>query len=185
MKETTLDDYRYINVEHEWWECHYEYWLEELEKKGYSDVEIQFSGFHSQGDGASFTGFVRSDEVCKFMELHGLAEKYPNVYAIAGQGYVHLTLDRISSRYAHAFTVEPDGELEEVIELEDGADLRDIALYRIYESARAEWVNFINDYSVLSHKYMDKIYDDLRNDFDYLTSDEAVRETLNMNNIAA
>ena len=51
-----IKNYNDINVDHEDWS---EYILEdkkeELEKLGYNEVEINYSGFWSQDDGASFT----------------------------------------------------------------------------------------------------------------------------------
>ena len=185
MSDNTLDDYRYINVEHEWYETHYEYWIEKLEEKGYANVEINFSGFYSQGDGASFVGYVPSQWVRKFMELHGLTEKYRHVYAVAEHIHVELRMERTTSRYSHPYTVAPEGVLEEVYEPDDANDLRAAALHQIYECACDEWNDFLEHFGSISRDYMDQIYKDLYEDYDYLTSDDAVRETLGINDIAA
>lgn len=42
-------------LDYEWWDCVEDDWKERLEKKGFMDPKISFSGFWSQGDGASFT----------------------------------------------------------------------------------------------------------------------------------
>ena len=182
-EQSLLDKYRDINVNHDWWDGVYELWTEKLEQVGYNDIEINFSGFWSQGDGASFTGRVYSHDVQKFMDAHALSTKYPHIYNLASAGYIHLHISRISHYYSHSNTVEADGEIEEVYEPDEDADLRETALYAVYQEANKEWVYFINDFSVISAAYMDKIYDDLEVDYDYLTSDEAVREALSVNNI--
>ena len=38
---------------------------ERLETLGFSDVKVFWSGFYSQGDGASFSGFYRGVEICQ------------------------------------------------------------------------------------------------------------------------
>ncbi len=40
---------------HDWWDYIYELWGKALTQIGFEDAEISFSGFGSQGDGASFT----------------------------------------------------------------------------------------------------------------------------------
>ena len=181
---SALDKHRYINVEHNWWDCVVDHWVEKLERKGYYDVDIQFSGFCSQGDGASFTARISGAGVRKFMELHGLDKTYKHVYAIAEPTYVRLSMDRTSTRYSHEHTVAPDGEMEEVYEPDDPTDLREEALYRLSVLAGYEWADFVEQFGSISRDYMREIYDDLETDYNYLTSDEAVRETLNINNIA-
>ena len=42
-----------------WYEPIIEGETEKLESEGFEDIDIQFTGFHSQGDGASFTGRVK------------------------------------------------------------------------------------------------------------------------------
>lgn len=182
-EQSLLDKYRHINVEHDWWDSVYDLWVEKLEQVGYDDIEINFSGFWSQGDGASFTGRVYEGDVQKFMDAHNLATKYPHIYNLAGNNYIRLRLSRISHHYYHSNTVEADGEMEEVYEPDDDSDLREAALYAVYQEADKEWVHFINDFSVISAAYMDKIYTDLEVDYDYLTSDDAVREALSANDI--
>jgi len=50
---------RYINVEYnDWYDYVFESWIEKLKTRGYEDINIQFSGFCSQGDGACFTAYV-------------------------------------------------------------------------------------------------------------------------------
>lgn len=51
-------------TDHDWWEFIYGEWKNALELIGFSDAEISFRGFWSQGDGASFT--------CKRVDLEKL-----------------------------------------------------------------------------------------------------------------
>lgn len=47
-----MDKHRDINVQYDNW------WKEQLAKSGYNNVEIAFRGFSSQGDGASYIGDI-------------------------------------------------------------------------------------------------------------------------------
>lgn len=56
QKSKVLDKLRDINVEHDYWHEHItDDFKIKLESLGYSDIKTQFSGFWSQGDGASFS----------------------------------------------------------------------------------------------------------------------------------
>jgi hypothetical protein len=44
-----------INVIHDWYEYIYDEYTTKLQKLGFYDIKIQFSGFCCQGDGASFS----------------------------------------------------------------------------------------------------------------------------------
>jgi hypothetical protein len=45
-----------INTSYEWYDFIIDEYTHELEKIGFRDIKIAFSGFYSQGDGANFTG---------------------------------------------------------------------------------------------------------------------------------
>lgn len=55
-KETARDWYREGGFDYEWWDSIEDEWKVEIEEMGFQNVDIAFSGFSSQGDGASFTG---------------------------------------------------------------------------------------------------------------------------------
>lgn len=54
-------------MDYEWWEGAYEMAIEDGKEKGFYIDKIFFSGFHSQGDGASWTGQV---DVRQWLETH-------------------------------------------------------------------------------------------------------------------
>jgi hypothetical protein len=56
------------HMEHDWWEYDYELWTKALAEIGFEEVEIRFSGFWCQGDGASFTSkCVDLEKLTKFL----------------------------------------------------------------------------------------------------------------------
>lgn len=54
-KERARNWYREGGLDYDWWEYTIDEWKTELEDMGFDGVDINFSGFSSQGDGASFT----------------------------------------------------------------------------------------------------------------------------------
>ena len=58
-KEKARDWYTGGGLDYEWWDSDYDHWKDRLNEMGFGDsqddVDIAFSGFSSQGDGASFT----------------------------------------------------------------------------------------------------------------------------------
>lgn len=114
-----LDKLRYINVDHDYWsESTIDDFKTELEDLGFSDIEVSFSGFWSQGDGASFTAKHNEGEITKS-----------------------------SHRYCHEMTMQCDDDA-----------LLDMAR----DKAR-------------------QLYRSLKKDYEYLTSNEAVIETIEAN----
>lgn len=151
-----------IELQDEWYQFIYENWNEQLTEKGYSDINIRFSGFGSQGEGASFTANV---DVINFMKRYKLANKYRALFNAAknGDAKIQIVRQRIY-QYANPSTIYAceycdhltDKEQEQINEV----------LNLVTEEARS-----------LSHA----IHEDLQKEFDYLTSDERVMEALRRN----
>jgi hypothetical protein len=181
-----IDKHRYINVDYDdWHECTSDHWVEKLQEQGFHNVETGFTGFYSQGDGASFTGRLFHTGLVKFMELHGLAQRYPHMFVMAQQQLISYNIYRTTHHYYHEHTVNIEGELDTIYEPEDETDLRENALYEVYCKAEYELTDLARDILETSRGLMQDMYSDLRTDYEYLTSDEAVRETLMINDIAA
>lgn len=180
-----MERYRDINVDHDWWDCTYDYWKSRLARMGVEVDEINFSGFWSQGDGASFTGVVRSKDMKRFMRIHGLRERYRPLYTILGQVDVWVNITRSSSFYSHSNTVSisVDGDDPTSWIDDDTDDLREAMLLELYEQAMLWWPDLETDCAEILRGYMDDIYHDLEEEHDYLTSDEAVREAIIANEL--
>ena len=136
IKEKVLDKYRDINVDHEWYDFTVDNLQKELEDEyGFSNVKISFSGFASQGDGASFTG-----RIIDFQTFVKKTEIDPSI-----------RFERNDHRYSHKNTVSVDYE-----DLERSID---------------EWRS----------EKCSEIYKTLEAEYDYLTSDEQVAESIDAN----
>ena len=85
-KETVLNKYR-ENFDFEFYsECIIENFKEKLENIGFNDVEIYYSGFSSQGDGACFTySFIDRKLFDKFLNTLKIKESIKSVF----EKYIH------------------------------------------------------------------------------------------------
>lgn len=55
QQEQVIENLSDINICDDWFQSTYDYYESKLKKLGFYDVKFEFSGFWSQGDGASFT----------------------------------------------------------------------------------------------------------------------------------
>ena len=164
-KETALETFHYWNVEAGWCDWLLEQLKEELAKAGYRDAEISYTGFYSQGDGASFT--CPSVDLSKFIK-----DKRTKLFRLAQKNYIYASIERVSSSYySHEgtckVTVEWDADGE--IDLTDEIREQIQALEDIIESNRLYWCK--------------KIYTELKEQYEYQTSDKAITESLLANEI--
>jgi hypothetical protein len=175
--EKILERHRDTNVDHEWWKFTVEQFQEELEALGFATTDINFSGFWSQGDGASFTGDWDS---AKMLTVKELKEKgfvlsdwavelrrilKGNLKDIKAK-YATFSIKRISHHYCHENTVD--------------------IFYAEYWNSRKQEQCYIppeqeDDILEGCRTAMKAMYRILEKEYDYLTSDEGVEETLSDN----
>ena len=79
---------------------------EDLQALGLDNVEIAFTGFWSQGDGASFIG--RVDDIPKFIKTIGITDEILPKALEAFEDVYEMEIIRIDSRYVHENTVRFD-----------------------------------------------------------------------------
>lgn len=175
-KETARSWWRAGGLDYDWWDYTFDDFRRILEILGYSvdHRDIQFSGFWSQGDGASFRGSYSyrkgaardiRNYAPRDIRLHAIADALQdmqrrNFYQVTGQigrGYG-------ASSYVHEMTMSFD------VDRADGAcwsqEAADDAEEAFAEASRdlARW-----------------LYRTLEAEHDYLTSDESVDETIRAN----
>ncbi len=66
-KETARQWLQEAITDRGWWEFVYDTWKDALEQIGFTNVDLSFSGFRSQGDGASFTGDIDLEKLADFL----------------------------------------------------------------------------------------------------------------------
>lgn len=101
-----------IDLHYDWYESTSEWFLEILDAAGVSAEvkDISFSGFWSQGDGASFTGnfYLNEVDIPKLRELLPADYKYlaDNLQEIAEKhSEIQGKISRLGSRYYHSNTM--------------------------------------------------------------------------------
>jgi hypothetical protein len=175
-----IDKYRDINTDHNWWDSTFDYWTEQLMEKGIDADDFAFSGFWSQGDGASFCGRIN---VAQFLKAHNLEQEYPAALFFAVGDEISGKLTRRGSHYSHENTVELT-LYDDLLNSYDDDDLR----CDVYESMANEYYGSelkSLEEAVISicRGYMRDIYRELEQEYEYLTSDSAVWETIEANEL--
>lgn len=180
LKEKVLKKYHDINTDRNgWWDDVYENWIEDLKNHGFEDVKIYFSGFWSQGDGACFIGKVNiinfintfKDEI---LDTLNITEKRLNLISGLQESYDFLTykIKQFDTHNYHEYTIKADYEYY-LYPFQYHAKL-----YNFLEKAVYQLQDFITE---KARFYSHKIYVDLENHYEYLTSEEAILETLEAN----
>lgn len=193
MNESLIDEHRYINVDHfDWYESTYSDWYDKLSAMGFTPGKFGFSGFCSQGDGASFTGMVYAKDMRQFMIANDLLEEFPAVAYFAdyeGEGKVSITAKRNHSRYEHEYSVDIEVNAHDDIfyivdDVEDSTDLRDVLFCTMADKLRLEEQDaFQSRVTEILRDLMRQFYRDLEAEYEYLTSDECVLEFLKANDM--
>lgn len=154
------------NTDHDWWEYTESDFKRLCALFGLEIEEIQFSGFSSQGDGASFTGSYRhikgglaalQDEAPTETDLHDAVRALNTIQR--SRGYrLTAAIERISHHYSHSLTVRTtaydsrgDEHLQEVSDAvgEVMRGLMDWYYRRLeseyeYRTSEAECIEFAN-----------------------------------------
>ena len=165
-------------------EYHYsgevEYYQDVLKHIGFTNVEISFSGFYSQGDGASFTAdydssLINLDELKNHnTELYSLMARIDSVFGESGltsDNIITASVKRVSRHYSHHNTVAID---DIAINGEDEWITEDSKVYKAFEAIE-------NYLSSLKDDICCIIYNNLEKEYEYQTSDEYIAELLTIN----
>lgn len=175
-----IDKYRDINTDHNWWDSTYDYWTETLLEKGIDPDDFAFSGFWSQGDGASFCGRIN---MAQFLKAHNLEQEYPAATFFAVGNEISAKLFRRGSHYSHENTVDVQ-IYDDMMNVFDDDDLRsDVYDMMTTEFNNEESTKLDEDVISICRGYMRQIYRDLEKEYEYLTSDQAVWETIEANEL--
>ncbi len=165
--ERIMEKMRDINTSFEWWDDVYMDYTMWLEKIGFSSIDILFSGFWSQGDGASFTAEwhdynvnAEAEEIKDAPDV--IQDLYNTVMEVKGLSFFTIKRNR-SLYYVHSRTVYVDHVSNEEGEELENADEVENNLFRAVEHVSST------------------IYETLDKEYEYLTSDEIVEETLMAN----
>lgn len=167
-KQDVINKHRDINTNHDWWDSEYDWWKGQLQDRGFNNVDISFSGFGSQGDGASFTADI---DVEKFIRFHKVSKKFASLLAVIRNGhYISASVTRYSSHYVHSKTIRGNVDLEYQSANKKTED-------RVYQQCN----DIENLITSVARDISGDIYKSLEKEADWLMGDEAVEETLRCN----
>lgn len=183
ISESMIKKYRHYNVEHiEWWDATYEYFKEQMAQCGIDVDRMFFSGFWSQGDGACFEG--RIDDMQLFLDTHFKPREYTAIRKLMEHGGTIYCKVEHSGHYYHenctCFKIGGDS-------FSNCLDTPTTTHEQVVEALDSVLANEMIDFeeaSVAIFKgYMKKLYRDLEKEYDYLTSDAAVKEAIVANEL--
>ena len=173
VREKALEKNRYMLVDD------YSNWYDELlhdtknklEKTGFLNADIYFSGFHSQGDGACFDAYVDVEKLLDYLlEIKKLDEdEVKKLKNLNDKLEIFISKNPYAYHYNHEKTrfidVEVDyNYLDDVFDTFEKGDEIINRLEKIVEELRLELCI--------------AIYKDLECEYNYLTSDEGLSEWL-------
>lgn len=158
-----IEIHRDINVDHqEWHDFVKEEHHEKLEAVGFSGVESAYSGFWSQGDGASFT--ADSLDIEKFLRSQKRWTHYRVLHEMIRINEIWAKVVRTSHMYCHENTTQAEVHGEHYIDFTPIQETR-------YEELEKEIDTYITQAGQIYYRALNEAYDDL-------TSDEQVKQTI-------
>lgn len=205
-QEKALEKHRLYDVEGiDWWDSVYYDWKEKLNKKGFLNTEIFFSGFCSQGDGACFDcdqfDYDKLEQACY---LNALERAIISFFYETSRIEIAIVKNNFAIRYCHyntryvsLYNDEYPKDLDDLIAAkpEDlplmigqiDEDLKDILEIRMkHPELSCDGVGpfmkrFESAVEELRSDLCKEIYRDLESAYGFLVSDENVREALSEN----
>ena len=177
-RESLIEKHWDINVDHDWWDSVYHEFKLDMQTKGITVDDMNFTGFYSQGDGASFTGRI---DMIQFLKEHNLEQEYMGATFFAGQGELWVDITRGSSLYCHEHSVEAT-LIEDTFNSYDD-ETRFEVYCRMEEVLNSEWQKLEEEVNEICRSYMQDLYRKLRDEYEALITKEAIWETIVANDL--
>ena len=201
LKEEAIERNRDINVFDDWHDWVIDGFKEDLAEEGVEVDDVQYSGFYSQGDGASFTGEVTDMKhfLVKALGMKQFSdeelEDLPEDIKEKVRGFIDsLTIafnKKYGSRYSHENTCQTDVWCEILDNAFYDEEYPDGKIYftnRVLVGEPIVFMDLDQEQEKIDQAAEDwrlnkcrDLYRDLEREYDGLQSDEAVAETLETN----
>lgn len=184
-QDQILDKYRDINVDFGgWWDATYEMFKEDMASIGIEVDCMYFSGFWSQGDGACFEGSISHwDKFLASLEYTDpvLIQHFSNhaSFSVKHRGhYYHENCTLFSYDLPLPGLQEEEGF---IFTYGCGEELRDAVLLNVLSAYDHD--ELVEEFKEAFKDHMRDLYKRLEQEYDYLTSDEAVLDALCANDM--
>jgi len=180
-------------MDYEWWEGVYEMVIEDGKEKGFYIDKIFFSGFHSQGDGASWTGQV---DVRQWLEENCADSIGVSAWCQLIQEDIiskHIQVTQ-SGHYCHESTMQFGEVLDNTDVFEDDYTMQKDSIFKGMEIQHLfDIIESDNECPIKSTEgieqaivesgrdYARDIYQRLREEYEYLCSEEMMLDHFNCN----
>ena len=176
----------------DWFDEIYQRAREEGPERGFNIDEINFSGFHSQGDGASWTGYI---DLATFIAYHNKPDaddsaQYVVLAELIKDGWCegHMAISRSGYYYNHSGTMRSAGVDDRIHYADDdsvidrgileGANVKELAKSINTDELFIELDNWALH---KAQKYADEIFKQLREEYDAYTSEEYFKDLCDIN----
>lgn len=180
-------------MSHDWWDSTYEYMKEEGEHKhGFRVDDIRFSGFWSQGDGASWCGAVNiKDWIASKPSEYQQHPTTQIILALIEEGWVdeQVLVSFGNHHYCHEYTMgvdgisctEPVSDEEMQFGMFKGAQVDD--LIKIVDAPQGALYDMSKEIEEDCRSFARDIYRELELDYEGQTSEESIAESYAINDV--
>jgi len=181
-KQKALTDYRYINVDFNWWEDEYDDFIHICEGLGIEVHKhtIKFTGFYSQGDGSAFSATVDFNKLPEAVRL----ETWKRYAPLQEFKFPALNVDRRVMKLVIAGILPSEPQIIARYKVND--IVTDLGIYVVNERKNHDLVfeelekleEWLRKVAKILNSYL---YDCLQKQYEFLISDTTVKESLLFN----
>ena len=181
-------------MDYEWWEGVYEMAIKDGYEKGFCIDKIYFSGFHSQGDGASWTGQV---DVRQWLETHYKDSIGLSAWCQLIQEDVvskHIRVVANNSHYCHESTMQFDDVADHTDEFTDDwlmelpSIFKGMEVQHLFDIIATDHTCLVKSTEDITQAiaesgrdYAIDIYQRLKEEYEYLCSEEMMLDHFDAN----
>lgn len=186
IKKKLVEKHYGFNTDHDWWDSVYDDFTSDMEAIGIEVDKMYFSGFWSQGDGACFEGGV--SDWGKFLTHMGYEDATLTKHAedtwylkvVHSGHYYHENCTSFSSIMWLPSNVD-DEDFSDVWSPHEVGEVRDI----VWRTLLCKYIeeNLCSEFEGRFKGHMHNLYRRLEKEYDHLTSEECILESLNANDM--
>lgn len=182
QRTALMDRYRGINVDYQWWDGVYENFTERMKGIGINVTEMYFSGFCSQGDGACFEAGLMGDGLT-YLDHHHAGE-YPMIRKLIEMGGSISVGCRQRGHCYHEYSASFSSDCDKFYQvMTSRSELQDAVIEQWDNLLDAEMCKFDTAVTDKWREYMKELYRELEAEYDHLTSDETVWDSIVANDL--